>query len=66
MKRWVPLVVGILLFLIGGVWTGQGAGLITGSFMTGSKLWFLIGLLCLIAGIGLVITTVRKPRGKVG
>jgi hypothetical protein len=65
MKRWVPLVVGILLFLIGGVWTGQGAGLITGSFMTGSKVWFLIGLLCLIVGIGLVITAVRKPRRKV-
>jgi hypothetical protein len=64
MKRWVLLAVGILLILIGAVWTGQGAGLITGSFMTGAKLWFLIGLLCLIAGIGLVFTTLRKSRSK--
>jgi F0F1-type ATP synthase assembly protein I len=64
MKRWVPLAIGVLLILIGGVWTGQGAGWITGSFMTGAKLWFLIGLLCLIAGIGLVFTTLRKPRSR--
>ena len=65
MNRWVLLAVGIVLILIGAVWTGQGAGWITGSFMTGAKLWFLIGVLCLIAGIGLVFTTLRKPRSKV-
>jgi hypothetical protein len=43
LKRWVFLAVGILLVLVGVVWTGQGAGWITGSFMTGAKLWFLIG-----------------------
>jgi hypothetical protein len=32
--------------------------------MTGAKLWFLIGLLCLIAGIGLVFTTLRKSHSK--
>jgi hypothetical protein len=64
MKRWVFLIVGGLLTLIGVVWTGQGAGLITGSFMTGAKLWFLIGLVCLVVGIGLIVTTLRKPRAK--
>lgn len=64
MKRWVLLAAGIVLTLIGIVWTGQGAGWITGSFMTGAKLWFLIGLICLVCGLGLVIVGARKPRGK--
>jgi F0F1-type ATP synthase assembly protein I len=66
MRRWVFLAIGILLMLIGGVWTGQGAGWITGSFMTGAKLWVLIGLICLIGGIGLVIKSLRKPRRQAG
>jgi F0F1-type ATP synthase assembly protein I len=66
MRRWVFLGIGILLVLIGGVWTGQGAGWITGSFMTGAKLWFLIGLVCLVAGITLVVRSLRKTKPKGG
>jgi uncharacterized membrane protein YhaH (DUF805 family) len=66
MKRWVFLAVGILLVLVGVVWTGQGAGWITGSFMTGAKLWFLIGLVCLVAGLALVVRSLRKGKPKVG
>jgi len=39
----------VLLGLLGIVWTGQGAGLIRGSFMTGSGFWAAMGLLCLAA-----------------
>jgi hypothetical protein len=34
--RTVILIIGGLAVLVGGVWIGQGAGLIKGSFMTGS------------------------------
>lgn len=65
MKRWVLLVVGIVLTLMGVVWTGQGSGLITGSVMSGEKQWFLIGLVCLVAGIALLVTSVKSWRRKV-
>jgi hypothetical protein len=63
MRKWLPIVIGVLLVLIGGVWTFQGLGYITGSFMTGERLWTSIGLLCVVAGVGLVVLGVRsKPK----
>jgi hypothetical protein len=46
--------VGLLLVLVGGVWTLQGFGVIGGSFMTGSTTWLVIGLVLVVAGIALV------------
>ena len=40
----------VVLLLMGLVWTGQGAGLIPGSFMTGSSFWLGVGLVCLVLG----------------
>ena len=40
--RTVILIIGGLAVLVGGVWIGQGAGLIKGSFMTGSPTWLAI------------------------
>ena len=51
---------GILLILLGGVWTGQGAGVIRGSFMTGSGFWLVVGLLCLAVGAGLTFLAFRR------
>lgn len=63
MTRWLPVVLGalgVLLFVIGGVWTLQGADLLGGSFMTGSRTWLVIGLLVLVGGIALVSSSVRS------
>ncbi len=62
MKRWITLTIGLVLLLVGGVWVLQGAGVLTGSFMTGQKLWFLIGLVAFLVGIVLVAATARKSR----
>jgi hypothetical protein len=64
MRKWLPIVLGVLLILIGGVWTGQGLGYITGSFMTGERLWTSIGLICVVGGLLLVVLGVRRrtPR----
>jgi hypothetical protein len=35
----VVVIIGGLAVLVGGVWIGQGAGWIKGSFMTGSATW---------------------------
>lgn len=62
MTRWVGIVVGILLTLIGALWTLQGAGVVTGSFMSGSRLWLIIGVVALIVGVGLLVRTLRGRR----
>ena len=61
--RTVSLIIGGLAVLVGGVWIGQGAGLIEGSFMTGSPTWLAIGLLCLVGGLFLIFRMLRRrPR----
>ncbi|SMD26082.1 hypothetical protein [Kibdelosporangium aridum] len=62
MSKWLPIVLGVLLVLVGGVWTGQGLGYITGSFMTGERLWTSIGLVCVAGGIVLIVWAVRRRR----
>ncbi len=64
MPRFVVPVLGALLALIGVVWTLQGAGLLPGSFMTGSKFWLVIGLVALAAGGALLIRSVRGSRAS--
>jgi hypothetical protein len=63
MRRWILLVVGVVLALIGAVWTLQGSGVITGSGMSGQVMWLLIGLVCLVVGILLLVTNARRGRG---
>jgi ABC-type nickel/cobalt efflux system permease component RcnA len=44
-------VAAILLSIVGVVWTLQGAGVIGGSFMTGSSRWLYVGIATLIVGL---------------
>ncbi|MBN9097677.1 MULTISPECIES: hypothetical protein [unclassified Pseudonocardia] len=62
MTRWAGIVVGVLLALIGALWTLQGAGVVGGSFMTGSRVWLIIGVVALIVGIGLLVRALRGRR----
>ena len=57
---WVGRVVGLLLVLIGAVWTLQGFGVVGGSFMTCSTMWLVIGLVTVVVGIALVVP--RRSR----
>jgi hypothetical protein len=54
------LIIGGLAVLVGGVWIGQGSGLIKGSFMTGSQTWLAIGLLCFVVGLLLIFLALRR------
>jgi hypothetical protein len=60
MGKKLSIGLGVLLVLIGAVWTTQGLGYLQGSFMTGSPLWTAIGLLSVGTGLTLVISGVRK------
>jgi len=44
-------VMGVVIALVGAVFTLQGAGVLGGSFMSGSGLWLLIGVGMVIAGL---------------
>ncbi len=60
--RLVSVVLGVLLILTGGVWVGQGLGYIRGSFMTGQRLWFVIGLGAIVAGLILIGLAARRRQ----
>jgi hypothetical protein len=49
--RVFAMVVSILLILLGALWTLQGAGLVGGSFMTGSSRWLYIGIASVLLGV---------------
>jgi hypothetical protein len=59
MKSWVFAIVGVVLLAVGLVWVLQGLGAIGGSFMSGQKLWFAIGLLVGIGGVTALVSGVR-------
>jgi F0F1-type ATP synthase assembly protein I len=57
------LFLALLAAVVGGVWLGQGLGYIGGSFMTGSPLWALIGVVLLVLAAIVVLAEVRRrPR----
>lgn len=57
-------IVGVLLFLTGVVWFFQGIGVILGSFMSNTTQWTLIGLLCIVLGLGLLFVNNRRQPQK--
>lgn len=56
---------GALLVLAGAVWFLQGIGTLGGSFMTGARIWAVIGAAAAIVGVGMVVGLFRRPRGRV-
>jgi len=61
--RWIAVVLGAGLIVAGAVWTFQGYGTLTGSFMTGSPFWMWIGIACVVHGS---VVLVRSRRGAGG
>jgi hypothetical protein len=65
-KAWIFLVLGVLLALVGALWTLQGLGVVGGSVMSGVTLWAIIGPIVLIIGLVIAfigIRRLRQPRG---
>ena len=57
--RYVLLIVGGLMILVGGVWLLQGLGILPGSFMTGQPFWAVMGAIFLAVGGVLVVAGFR-------
>jgi uncharacterized membrane protein HdeD (DUF308 family) len=62
MQRFVVPALGVVLALVGALWTLQGLNLVGGSFMTGSTLWLVIGLVALVGGVALLARSLRTRR----
>jgi hypothetical protein len=58
--RYVLLIVGGLMVLVGAVWLLQGVGILPGSFMTGQLFWAVVGAIFLVVGGLLVFAGLRQ------
>jgi hypothetical protein len=56
MRRTVPITLGVLMVVVGGVWTLQGLGYLHGSPMTGVHMWAVLGPV--VAGLGVALAYV--------
>jgi hypothetical protein len=59
-KRTLPVTLGVLMLVVGAVWTFQGLGYLGGSPMTGVAVWAVIGPL--VAGFGVALALVGLRR----
>ena len=66
MKAWIFLVLGVLLILVGGLWTLQGLGIVGGSVMSGVTMWAIIGPVVLIIGLVVAFLGIRRLRDSRG
>ena len=53
-------IIGVLLVLAGTVWFFQGINVLPGSFMTGQTPWAVYGTLAVVAGIVLIVLSIRR------
>ena len=62
--RFGSLVLGVIGLLVGAIWILQGAGALPGSFMTGQRLWLVIGVIVAVIGLALTYRGLRRPAGS--
>ena len=47
----LPRAIGVVMFVVGLVWTLQGVGIAEGSVMTDSTFWAVVGILLIVGGM---------------
>ena len=62
--RWVLLVVGALMLVVGLIWTLQGLNVLGGSAMTGQTMWVVIGPIVAVAGVVIVGLGIRRGAAR--
>jgi len=58
------VVLGLIGILVGLVWILQGAGVLLGSFMTGQRLWLVIGIVVAVIGLALTYNGIRPTARR--
>jgi len=62
MTKRIPTILAIVLVVLGALWSLQGAGYVTGSFMTGEPTWLIVGIVLLVVGLALLTWSLRRGR----
>ncbi|MGA2641587.1 MAG: hypothetical protein ABSG21_11880 [Spirochaetia bacterium] len=62
--KWILIIVGILLILLGGVWVLQGTHVLTQGVMAGDMKWTYIGGILAAVGIVLLVIGASRRRSK--
>jgi hypothetical protein len=60
MRKLLPVVLGALMLVVGGVWTMQGLGYLEGSPMTGVEIWAILGPVVAGFGVALMLVGLRR------
>ena len=67
MVKWLMVVAGVVLVVVGIVFALQGVGDVGGSFMSGSSTWAVLGPVIALAGLAIaaagLVGLVRGGRG---
>jgi hypothetical protein len=63
MKRPLAVGLGVVLVLVGILWTLQGLGYIGGSAMTGVAIWAVVGPVAALVGVLLAVWGARRRTG---
>ena len=63
MNRTVSVVLGVVLVLVGLLWTLQGLGYVGGSVMSGVTFWAVVGPVVALGGLFLAVVGGRRPSG---
>lgn len=64
MKRPAPFIVGIVAFLLGLLFTVQGIGVVSGSSMSNTTTWSVLGPIIALVGVALVVRGTRPGPGE--
>ena len=62
MRKPVLVTIGVIIAVLGAIFTLQGLGFIGGSAMTGSTLWAVLGPIIAIGGIVIAVFGLRRGR----
>ena len=62
MNRGLALALGLVLLVVGALWTVQGLGYVGGSPMTGVTFWAVVGPLVALLGLLLAVMGGRRRR----
>jgi hypothetical protein len=62
-RRPLSFAVGVLLVLFGALFTLQGVGVVSGSFMSNTTTWSILGPVIVVVGLGLIYRGTRPARG---
>lgn len=66
MRRPAFLAIGVILVLLGVLWTLQGLDVIGGSAMSGRGMWAVIGPVVAVVGVVVGLLGARRPPGDTG